>query len=45
MIDEKDALEGIVWWNSLSEVDRAFWLRMAFSAVPADAWALYKKNR
>ncbi len=41
-----DALEddqaGIDWWNSCSEADRAFWLRAALTAVPAQAWKHYK---
>ncbi|BAV52702.1 Uncharacterized protein MLTONO_p0232 (plasmid) [Mesorhizobium loti] len=31
-----DETAGMVWWNSLSE---------AGSAVPADAWAAYKRFR
>ena len=38
-----DEAKGIAWWNALSEEDRAFWLRAAISAVPADAWAYYKR--
>lgn len=32
-----DALEGMNWWNSISELERAYWLKQANSAVPADA--------
>jgi hypothetical protein len=38
-----DETAGMVWWNSLSEADRADWLARAGSAVPADAWAAYKR--
>ena len=39
--DEKD---GIAWWNGLTEVARSYWLSVAGSAVPADAWAAYKRS-
>jgi hypothetical protein len=39
-----DETAGMVWWNSLTEVDRADWLARAGSAVPADAWAAYKQS-
>ena len=39
-----DETAGMVWWNSLSEADRADWLMRAGSAVPADAWAVYKRS-
>lgn len=38
-----DETAGIVWWNSLTEANRAAWLARAGSAVPADAWAAYKR--
>ena len=38
-----DETAGMVWWNSLAETDRAAWLGQADSAVPADAWAAYKR--
>lgn len=38
-----DETAGMVWWNSLTESDRAAWLARAGSAVPADAWAAYKR--
>ncbi|MER8758115.1 hypothetical protein NKH69_20920 [Mesorhizobium sp. M0976] len=38
-----DETAGMVWWNSLTESDRAGWLARAGSAVPADAWAAYKR--
>ena len=39
--DEKN---GIDWWNSMTEFVRSYWLSVAGSAVPADAWAEYKKS-
>jgi len=39
----KDEQAGIAWWNALCEADRLFWLRAALSAVPAEAWAYYKR--
>ena len=39
-----DETAGMVWWNSLSETDRADWLARAGSAVPADAWGAYKRS-
>ena len=38
-----DETAGMVWWNSLAESDRAAWLARADSAVPAYAWAAYKR--
>lgn len=35
---------GIAWWNALTETERAKWLAQAGSAVPADAWAAYKRH-
>lgn len=37
-----DALEGMSWWNAMSDSERAHWLKVAGSATPADAWASYK---
>lgn len=37
-----DEAAGINWWNSLTEDQRADWLRRANSARPADAWQAYK---
>lgn len=41
MTDDERA--GMDWWNALSEADRRFWLSAAISAVPADAWAYFKR--
>ena len=38
-----DETAGMVWWNSLAVSDRTAWLARAGSAVPADAWAAYKR--
>lgn len=37
-----DAHECVLWWNGITELDRAHWLTAAKSALPADAWAAYK---
>jgi hypothetical protein len=42
MTDDERA--GMEWFNALSEAQRAFWLASAGSAVPADAWAEYKRQ-
>lgn len=39
-----DEAAGVAWWNGLSEPARAAWMLLADSAVPADAWALFKAN-
>ena len=38
-----DAMQGIAWFNSLTPTERRNWLNVASSAVPADAWAVYKR--
>jgi hypothetical protein len=38
----EDAEMGIRWWNGLTQAERAHWLEVAGSAVPADAWAAFK---
>jgi hypothetical protein len=38
-----DETAGVVWWNSLSEGERAAWLARAGTAIPADAWAAFKR--
>ena len=35
-----DALVGMSWFNGLSGAERAYWLELAGSARPADAWLL-----
>ena len=39
-----DEIAGMQWWNSLTEAERADWLARADSAVPAEAWAAYKRQ-
>lgn len=34
---EESPADGMTWWNNLSEGQRAHWLKMANSAVPAAA--------
>ena len=37
-----DEVAGMAWWNSQTELVREFWLRVANSARPADAWTAYR---
>lgn len=39
-----DAELGMRWWNQLREIERAYWLARANSAVPADAWAAFQRE-
>ena len=39
--EDASAHPGVSWWNDLSETDRAYWCRVACSAVPAAAYAAY----
>lgn len=36
-LPQEDPAVGMTWWNSITEENRAHWLMMAASAVPADA--------
>ncbi len=38
----QDAELGIAWWNRIGAVERARWLAVAGSAVPADAWRAFQ---
>lgn len=40
-MDVTAAHEGMTWWNNLTEEMRRYWLSVAGSAVPADAWLAY----
>lgn len=40
-IGKMDPADGVTWWNGLSEDERAHWMFVAGSAVPADAWLAY----
>ncbi|MGH8226694.1 MAG: hypothetical protein ACREU3_02125 [Steroidobacteraceae bacterium] len=37
-----DAEAGIAWWNRLTPARRTYWLEVAGSAVPADAWRAFQ---
>ena len=37
-----DEQAGMDWWNSLTETERAHWLAVSQTAVPAEAWAAFK---
>jgi hypothetical protein len=39
-----DALLGMTWWNRITRPERAYWLDVADSFVPADAWAAFKRG-
>jgi hypothetical protein len=41
----RDVVDGIEWWNSLSQTERAYWLKRATSPTAADAWIAYKIAR
>lgn len=38
---DKFAIAGIEWWNSVSESTRRYWLEVAKSSSPADAYRAY----
>lgn len=42
--DPHDVRQGVDWWNGLSPQEREQWLEMAGSAIPADAWELFKQQ-
>lgn len=44
-LEADDERKGIDWFNALTEQERGEWLRLASSAVPADAWAAYKRQQ
>ena len=35
---------GMAWWNRLTEAERAYWLRVAGSAQPVDAYRAYSRG-
>ena len=41
----RDAELGMTWWNRLTERERAEWLRLADTTVPAEAWDLFKRQQ
>ena len=40
----EDARIGIAWWNSLPQTRRRYWLDVAGSARPADAWRAFQEG-
>jgi hypothetical protein len=42
-IGTADPEDGVTWWNGLGEPERAHWLYIAVSAVPAAAWLAYQR--
>lgn len=41
-VDRDDPQAGVTWWDQCTEQDRAYWLEVAKSAVPADAWIAFQ---
>jgi len=39
----EDPHVGMIWWNGISESNRAYWLQAAKSAKPADAWQAWRE--
>ena len=39
-----DALVGMAWFNGLSPSERAYWLEVAGSTAPADAWRAFQSG-
>ncbi len=39
-----DATIGMAWWNTCSQAQRAAWLAVAGSAIPAQAWECFKRS-
>ena len=37
-----DAPVGMIWWNGLTRAERAYWLDVAGSAVPAEGWRSFQ---
>jgi hypothetical protein len=40
-----DDARGVAWWNSCDEAVRRYWLELAKSSRPVDAWRKYKQVR
>jgi hypothetical protein len=34
----------MAWWNNSSEATRTYWLNESRTAIPAEAWAAFKKS-
>ncbi len=41
----EDGVEGMTWWNALSDDDRRFWMLASMGTSPADAWEYHKRCR
>ena len=41
---DADSRLGMAWWNDLTERERSEWMDRAGSAVPADAWEVFKRS-
>lgn len=39
-----DSRMGMLWWNACSQATRARWLAASNSAIPALAWACFKRS-
>lgn len=39
-----DDFRGMAWWNGLTRSERSFWLALAGSARPVDAWHRFKQE-
>ena len=42
--DAANARVGMAWWNGLTPTRRRYWLDVAGSAVPADAWRAFQSG-
>lgn len=40
---ERATAAGMLWWNTLSEDDRLFWMLASMGTCAADAWAYFKR--
>lgn len=40
----QDERQGMNWWNNATRSERRYWLDIAKSARPADAWQAFKKS-
>lgn len=39
-----DDRQGMEWWNNATHNERRYWLDVAKSARPVDAWTAYKQS-
>lgn len=40
-MDVGTVVKGMTWWNGLTDDQRSYWLTVAGTGVPADAYAAY----